>query len=185
MDLTVSTAGSLLLTTSEASDFLGLDDAVVYGELGTLMQGVQDAAEAYTGRSFTARTIELKLDNAKEVIILPRGPVISITSVETLDTSDSATAVASSDYYLADDERLIFTGSPSLERDYAGLKITYVAGASSKVPQAVKTGLLKALATVFEHREDFVIGHTANNLPDHSKAYFDTWRMHYAPGWAA
>ncbi len=176
MEVTVTTTPDLLLTTTEAHDYLNLD--LAEPGLTLMMRGVQEKAEAYTGKSFTQRTIELKLDSvpADGVVRLPRFPVTSISSVKTLDESDVETTVSTSTYYLADDERLIFTTWPTLSRDYGGLLITYVAGAATSTPDAMKLGMLKALATIFENREDFVVGSSVAMLPDSSKTYFDGWR---------
>lgn len=176
IDITVTTAGSRLLSVDEAKDFLRLsgDDP----ELTLLMDAIQEKAEAYCGRSFTAKTLQLRMDrlDGSDTVILPRYPVISITSVATLDEDDASTAIASSTYYLADQQRLVFTTVPDIERDFGGLLITYVSGAKAQVPGSIKAGMLRALSTVYENREDYVIGSTIASLPDMSKTFFDTWR---------
>lgn len=183
-EVTVTTTPGLLLDIQEAADYLNLDtnDA----ELLSLMRGVQEKAEAYTGKSFTERTIQLRLDTVPldGVVYLPRFPVTAISSVKTLTEANAETTILSSAYYLADYERLVFITYPTLERDYGGLLITYTAGWDStdsatdgaKPPEAVRVGMLKALATVYEHREDFVVGSSVAMLPDVSKSYLDTWR---------
>lgn len=183
-ELTTTAAGSLLLDPAEVSSYLNLDSS--YPELTTLMQGVQDQAEAYCARSFTSRTYQLRLDRIPAAhespapyvpaVELPMSPVASITSVETLDESDAATAINASTYYLADDYRLVFTQVPDVSRDYGGILITYVAGDSAKVPGAVKVGMMKALSTIFEQREDFVVGTTVITLPNNSKTFLDSYR---------
>jgi len=184
METTVTTTPNLLLDIQEASDFLNLDNSDA--ELLQLMRGVQEKAEAYVGKSFTERTIQYRLDSVPHsgVVHLPRFPVTAISSVKTLDEADVETTIASSTYYLADSERLVFTTHPTIERDYGGLLITYVAGwdstdaatAKHEPPEAVKVGMLKALSTIFEHREDFVVGSSVAMLPDVSKSYLDSWR---------
>ena len=176
IQLTTDSAGALLLDISEVSAFLKLDDS--HPELVQLIQGVQDKAEAYCARSFTARTLTLKLDKVPSngVLELPMSPVTSISSVKTLAEDDTETTVLASTYYLADDYRLIFTTWPDLQRDYGGLAITYVTGDSSRVPDAVKVGMYKALSTIFEHREDFVIGSTVAMLPNESTTFLDSYR---------
>lgn len=183
-EVLVTTTPALFLDIQDAADFLNLDTSDA--ELLQLMRGVQEKAEAYTGKSFTERTIQLRLDAVPldGVVHLPRYPVTAISSVKTLTEAGVETVIATSTYYLADQERLVFTAYPTLERDYGGLLITYTAGwdntdaatDSAKPPEAVKVGMLKALATIFEHREDFVVGASVAMLPDVSKTYLDTWR---------
>lgn len=175
MDLQITTEGALLLDPWEAADFLNLSSPGDYPELTPLLYSVQELAEAYTGKSFTARTIQVRYDKVVEEFFLPRGPVISITSVKTLTEAGVETTVNASTYYLADDERLIFTTIPDVSRDYGGILVTYVAGASARVPRAIKQGMLQALSTAFEHREDFVVGSTVSELPATSKRFLDTW----------
>jgi uncharacterized phiE125 gp8 family phage protein len=175
MELQITTAGANLLNTQEAVSYLNLADAGDYPELSTLIGSVQELAESYTGKSFTARTIQLRLDSVADVVRLPRGPVISITSVKTLTEAGAETVISSATYYLADDERLIFTTVPDIDRDYGGVLITYVAGASARTPTAMKSGMLQALSTAFEHREDYVVGHTVTRLPETSHRFLDTW----------
>ena len=176
MELTVTTTPDLLMKTGEANEFLHLD--APEPELQLMMRSIQEKAEAYVGKSFTQRTIILKLDRIAVggVVELPRYPVTSITSIATLDEDDVSTTVLASTYYMADERRLIFKEDPNITRDYGGLVITYVAGLASRTPDAMKTGMLKALSTIFEHREDFAIGTTVIRLPDQSKSYLDTWR---------
>lgn len=174
-DLQIITAGAPILGPLEASDYLNLGGAGDYPELVPLISSVQELAEAYTGKSFTARTIQIRLDTIEEIVYLLRGPVISITSVKTLTEAGVETTVATSAYYLADDERLIFTTIPDVQRDYGGVLITYVAGAVARTPAAMKSGMLQALSTAFEHREDYVVGHTVTRLPGTSHRFLDTW----------
>lgn len=175
IDVTTITAGSNLVSVQEAKDYLNLD--ADYPELVMLIKGVQEKAEAYCARSFTSRTLELRLDYLEsDVLTLPRYPVTSITSVKTLDESDVETTIASSTYYLADQERLVFTTSPEVQRDFGGLLIRFVCGDSTQAPSSIKAGILKAVSTVFENREDYVIGSAVSRLPDSSKTFFDTWR---------
>lgn len=175
-EVTVTTTPTLLVSVQEAADYLHLDSNEP--ELDNLLRGVQEKAEAYVGKSFTERTIELRLDEVpyEGVVSLPRFPVTSITSVETIDESDAKTTIGTSTYYMADNERLVFTTIPDVSRDYGGLLITYVSGAATSTPGAMKVGILKSLATIFEHREDFVVGSSVAKLPDSGKTYLDTWR---------
>ena len=120
IQLTTVTAGDLLLDISEVSAYLNLDDS--YPELVQLIQGVQDKAEAYCGRSFTERTFRLRLDEIPSdgVVELPSGPVTSITSVTLPNESDSELPVSSTTYYIADDYRLYFTESPEVTKGLRG-----------------------------------------------------------------
>lgn len=174
-DLQIITAGAPILGPLEASDYLNLGGAGDYPELVPLISSVQELAEAYTGKSFTARTIQIRLDTIEEIVYLLRGPVISITSVKTLTEAGAETTVSTSAYYLADDERLVFTTIPDVQRDYGGVLITYEAGAVARTPAAMKSGMLQALSTAFEHREDYVVGHTVTRLPGTSHRFLDTW----------
>ena len=163
----------LLLNAQEVKDFLNLH--LDEPELIPLMESVQDLAEAYTKRSFTTRSYTLTLDDVPgDTINLPRGPVQSITSVQIVNEADVATTFDSSNYYLTGD-RLVFIDTPILERYYGGLVINYVAGDSTETPPAMRAGLLKAMSTIYENREDYVIGSMVSQIPDSSLRFFSTW----------
>ena len=163
----------LLLNAQEVKDFLNLH--LDEPELIPLMESVQDMAEAYTKRSFTTRSYTLTLDDVPgDTINLPRGPVQSITSVQIIDEADAATAFDISNYYLTGD-RLVFIDTPILERDYGGLVINYVAGDSTETPPAMRAGLLKAMSTIYENREDFIVGTVVARLPETSRTFFASW----------
>ena len=156
------------------------DDTVL-----TIIQKASHAwAREYTQRSLTTRTLELFIDSVypkdkvlKEGIYLgvdldltrrgiglPFSPVASVTSVQSFDDSNNATTFVSTKYHLdsasVPSKVVLKNGEnfPTATRAVNGIKVTYVAGygASSAVPQDIKSACLIYGAYLYEHRGDRV-----------------------------
>ena len=132
--------------------------------LTSLIIDARKRAENYTSRVFIEQTIQLSLDNWNErQIKLPNPPLISVSSVETLDEDDAATIYSSDNYYITTDSipgRLVIKQGSSLplntSRDAGGYRITYKAGygaTAADVPEDVKTSIKIWAALVYENRD--------------------------------
>jgi len=135
------------------------EDDVLAGIIKTARKNVED----FIRQSLIEKTIEMSLDSWDHSIYeLPLSPVISITSVTTLDESDTATIYASSNYYLAAGvpARLVIkqdSENPlNTDRGIGGYKITYKAGygeTADEVPQAIKDAIKVWATYVYENRD--------------------------------
>ncbi len=90
---------------------------------------------------------------------LPRGPVQSVTSFVTSDTSNTSTTLDPANYVLdADGTRLVLNETavlPSNIRPARGIEITYVTGFGStagSVPQAIRTAVLMTFGVLYDSR---------------------------------
>ena len=88
---------------------------------------------------------------------LPRGPVQSIASVTTYDTSDTGTVYASGNYRLSDERLVLGTNAvwPSDLRGYGATEIVYVAGygdTAGDVPQPIRHAILMTVAALYDGR---------------------------------
>ena len=140
-----------------------------------LIVGARQWAEAFTGRAFITQTWELKLPYFLDVIELPRPPLVSVTSIKYLDTSNTLQPWAEANY--------IVTGIASeargrIEPAYGisypstllvpdAVRIIYVAGygAAAAVPQGIKDAILYHVAESYTNRE----------RPDYSLAERTIW----------
>lgn len=88
------------LTRAEAKTHLRVDSDITDqdGLIDGLIIAAREYVENYCRRSLVQRTLELRLDCFPGQILLPRGPVISLTSVKYLDNSGVLTTVDSSIY---------------------------------------------------------------------------------------
>lgn len=151
------------------------EDALV----SSLIVAARQWAENYTGRAFVAQVWQLWLDDAPGAddetafgvsdlcrsdcrsLVLPRGPLLSVDSVQTFDESDAATVWNASNYYVdtaREPGRLVLRSGavwPVLLRSANGMMIQYRAGYgadASAVPEAIKTAILQLVARWYEHR---------------------------------
>lgn len=167
---------------SEARDHLRLDtsgsppshadDTLVQN----LIQAAREWCETYTGRSFFEQTWKVQLDEFPEVIRLPRPPIISVTSIQYVDTSGD-TQTLSSSIYRVDAEGARITEAYSQvwpdTRDVTNaVTVTYKAGYdsgnspqdASAIPQAIKQAILLLVGQMYEHREDVIVGTTVTPM---------------------
>jgi uncharacterized phiE125 gp8 family phage protein len=141
--------------------------------------------EKYLNRALIEQTITLKMDSwpEKEVIELPRPPLISITAVETLNESDVATVYSSSNYYIIKNKEpgllvLKFGVTPpqNTERYYGGYQVRYKAGygsTSASVPNVLKDCIKQWAMTMYENRA------IVEEPPAEVKALLSNYRIYY------
>jgi len=135
------------------------EDTILEGIIKTARKNVED----YIRQTLIQKTLEMHLDswdyNNYE---LPLGPVISISSIVTLDEDDSETTYNDDYYYLTkgQPQKVVIKQDASdpinTERDFGGYKITYLAGygtTADDVPQAIKDGVLLWATWIYENRD--------------------------------
>lgn len=66
--------------------------------ISALIAAAREWCENYTRRSFVSRTLELRMDCFPDEILLPRGPVLSIGSVQYTAQDGTLTSLAAADY---------------------------------------------------------------------------------------
>lgn len=88
------------LTLAETKVHLRVDSDITDQDtlISALIAAAREWAENHTRRSFVQRTLELRLDCFPGEILLPRGPVVSVTSVKYTDDSGTLQTVSASDY---------------------------------------------------------------------------------------
>lgn len=162
------------LTLTEAKLHLKVDVTADDTLITALIQAAREWAENYTRRSFVQRTLELRLDCFPGVILLPRGPVISLTSLEYLDQGGTLTAVDASvyqsDLYSTPARLMPGFGQVWPTAKYGTLNsvtATYVAGYepssdsptdyAANIPQAIKAAMKLMLGHWYENREAVVL----------------------------
>jgi uncharacterized phiE125 gp8 family phage protein len=88
----VTTAEAKLQCRVDSSDF----DDIIDANIATATA----LAQTYTGRAIMDQTWELVLDDFSDAILIPRGPVQSITSVKYFDTEEVEQTLAADQYAL-------------------------------------------------------------------------------------
>jgi hypothetical protein len=175
------------------------DDALIT----SLIAGATSMVENYTRRSLVTQTWDLFLDaivdpqgpvsyrfpleqapyylsgtpRMQPWIELPRGPVQSITQVDTFDDDNVAVTFNSSLYYLDGSglvPRLVLERGetwPGGLREVAAIRVRYVTGfgAASAVPEQIKLAIKQAVMHFYENR-------TGTELPSGVRMLLDPFR---------
>lgn len=126
------------------------------------------------GRALISQTWRHSVDEFCDVIRLPLGPMIAITSVQYYDGDDVLQTLASTVYGAFSDE--IGPYIELLESQYwpatatrsDAVRITYTAGygaTADKVPAAIRWAILMMIVGLYENRGSVVIGQTVEELP--------------------
>ena len=134
------------------------DDVLLEGFIRT----IREAMESYLKRALISQTITLQMDFWPGTVIeLPMPPLISITSVSTIDEDDVETVYDSDNYYVHTDiepgELVLKNGVTApynSDRYHGGYRIVYLAGYGypSDVPQIIKDSMKLWCAIYYETR---------------------------------
>lgn len=159
------------------------DDTSQDAVITMLIKAMREYAENITRRAFVERTLELTLERFGGEIELPRAPLISVDWIKYYDVNGdlqtlSAALYEVNTYEQPGEVRPIATASwPATGLVYNAVQIRYRAGYAENgesgsptdlaynVPAAVKVWMQARLATLYEHREQMIVGATVNPIP--------------------
>jgi uncharacterized phiE125 gp8 family phage protein len=165
----ITPVASELISVAEAAEFLRIDS---YSSETTTISAFITAArqwcEEYLGRSIGVQTLELVLERfPSKGIVLP-APLVSITSIKYLDTSNVEQTIAAADYYVAEDQ-----DPPTVKhKDGSGawpstlnvddaVRVRFQAGyqaegdsplISKELPNTIKIAMLMIIVDLYENR---------------------------------
>ncbi len=149
------------ITKAELKTFARIDGSDEDTLLEEFIKAARLQVENYLNKSLIQKTIDLFFDYWPEnPITLPRGPIISITGIYTLDEDDTETTYSSSSYYLGtNSDQLIIKRSttPPINnnRSFGGFKIKYKAGYgnnASDVPEIIRQAISLCATNIYENR---------------------------------
>jgi uncharacterized phiE125 gp8 family phage protein len=163
------------------------DDALI----ATYLMAARAAAENYTRRALAVQTFDQTFDydypcshDGRPRLVLLRSPLVSVTSVSYVDTA-GATQTLNPSQYLVDAigiegriEPAYGVTWPEVRDQMAAVTVRFVAG-YAQIPEPVRAAILLTLGHLYEHREDVVIGPSANELPRGADALLFPYRVFY------
>jgi len=195
------------LSLQEVKEYLRVDDATDERVVQPMIVAARQFAENHMNRAIMQQTITLYVDTAmdtenplwegmrtapdinyyKNYVVLPKGPVQSVTSVKTYDDSDTATTMAASKYYVdtaREPSRVVLrTGEtfPTALRVANAIEVIYVAGYTNAytVPEPIRLGMLQHIAYMYEHRGDM---YEAQGAPTLMKNLYAPYVVHGGMG---
>jgi uncharacterized phiE125 gp8 family phage protein len=164
------------VTTAEAKSHLRVDTSDDDTDIAAMVTAARQYVELYTGQSFIERTYRADLIDFADDIVLPRGPVLTISSVAYYNTSSPSTLTtwAATNYQLFYNvlKRTYGTAFPAVYPRPDAVQITYTAGykdhaspRAANVPEAIKQAIKQLVGDMHENREAQVLypGQLLNN----------------------
>lgn len=140
-------------------------------QISAYVSAAREWAEVYTGRAFLTQTWDLKFDAFPSVIVLPKPPIASVTSVSYIDTNGSTQTLSGALYTddlpagpYAQPGRIVPAYGqtwPSTRDVPNAVTVRVVCGYGSdpaNVPDAIKQAIRVKVATMHHLAEGHVIG---------------------------
>lgn len=143
---------STLITLDEAKNHLHILNTDDDDYITSLIPVACDLAQAYCHKLLTEGTVKAECDLYQPKVLLPWGNVSSITSV-TLDDEDYT------DYEFREVQQALV-----IPDTYSRIEIEYECGYST-IPASVKQGILVLISTMYNYRDDSIVGYTVADLP--------------------
>lgn len=163
-------------TLAEIKAFLRIDTDDEDTLLGLFQKAARDQAEAYLKRALLLTTYDGFIDSfppGQGVVEFPVPPLSSVTSIKYLDSAGVQQTWDAADYTVdidSDRGRVypIYNGAyPITQAIRKAVEIRFVAGYATvaDIPEAIVHGIKMLVATLYENREDFVVGNVVNKIP--------------------
>ena len=197
MGLTLVTAPTAEpVSLAEAKAHLRVLQSAEDALIASYLMAARESAETYTRRALAPQTWDLTIDYDWPTvrrqhdgliiprIVLPKPPLTSVTSITYVDTAGASQTLAGSQYLV--DARGIEgvieptynVTWPSVREQRAAITVRFVTG-YTQIPEAVRAAILLTLGHLYEHREDVVVGPSANELPRGAEALLFPYRVFY------
>lgn len=166
------------VTRAEAALFMRYTGSLQNDVIDSLIAAARKKVEIWTGRTLVTTTWDFYPDEMYyqsgtlcDVIEIPTGDIIAVSSITYQDTDD-ATQTLSSSLYGVDNKSVINSifrknnqNYPSILQEPNAVKITFTAGygAAAAVPEEAKTAIKMMVAGMYENRESFSIDDFKDN----------------------
>lgn len=160
------------VTSAEAKSFMRVDYTTDDTIIDLLIQAAYDAFEAYTNRSLRTYDIVAVWEQYGASVDLPYAPVTSVTTVEYRFEDGTNNDVTSIWEQVGDQIRVL---KPEEVAYGNRLVVTYSTGYAS-IPNKLKLGLLKWIATNYEDRQN-TAEMSISEVPGSSKELWADYRI--------
>jgi len=166
------TAGDIV-TASLAKQWARVDTSDDDALFTLLIAGVEEMAEKYMGLSLRTKDVTVEFAEFGNEVILPLGPHTSVDAVRT-KYQGTETTLGAGEYFVTGQDFKTLHLVESFTDQQLEVDLTVGYGAAN-VPALIKVGLLKAVLSNYEDRQDVVEG-GGFVLPNESKELFNRYR---------
>lgn len=166
-------------------------------EMNNLIKSARQDAENYVDRALITQTWDLKAESFDELlvgsyILVPKPPLVSVTSITYVDTVGTSQTWASGNYTVDAPAgpqamhgriaRAYGISFPATRSVINAVTVRFVAGygAASAVPQPLKQAMLLLIGHMYENRESVVVagrGELVVEIPQSAKWLMDPYRV--------
>lgn len=146
------------VTLAEAKDYLRISGTADDTGVQAMIDAATSFVEDYIGRSLIAQAWRITLDDFADAVVLPRGPVTSITSLKYYDTAGDLQTLASTYYTLdnSSDPAFMVRNSdatwPAIMDGVNAVQVNYATGYGT-IPAAIKHAVLVVLGYWYDNRD--------------------------------
>ncbi len=158
------------LTLSDAKVFLRVDGAEEDGLITRMIVAARESAEHHLQRSLVTQSWRMWFDEyMPSVVLLPMGPVQSLSQIVRYDRTGASHMVDAASYFLNAGREALISDAALVSHQ---IKIEYQAGygAANAVPGALAEGLLHHIALMYASRAEA-------DIPDVSKRLYAPYRQ--------
>ena len=166
------TAGDIV-TASLAKQWARVDTSDDDALFTLLIEGVEEMAEKYMGLSLRTKDVTVEYAEFGNEVILPLGPHTSVDAVRT-KYQGTETTLGTGEYFVTGQDFKTLHLVESFTDQQLEVDLTVGYGAAN-VPALIKMGILKAVLSNYEDRQD-VVESSGFVLPNESKRLFDRYR---------
>jgi uncharacterized phiE125 gp8 family phage protein len=144
--------------------------------INTYISAATSHVESVTGRAIISQTWELVLDDFSDAILIPKGPVQSITSVKYFDTAEAEQTLAADQYTLdnvSDPAWLVRPEGvtyPEVADGVNNVIIRFVAGYSA-LPPEMKAAIMLLIAHFYDNRSTGTFPEAVNALLTNHRSF--------------
>lgn len=134
-------------------------------------------AEEITSRNLLETTNEFYLTKYEGTFELPKSPLIAVEKIEYIVSGETTYTLMPVAFYDVDDScepaKVRFLQSVSLADVFKAIKVTYTAGYSAVdvIPKPIKQWILIRVATMYENREEIVMGISVKTIENDYNDY--------------
>jgi len=168
------------VTLLEAKAHLGILHTEDDDYITSLIAVATEQAEQITGRQLVQAEYYLYMDELPERFELPKPSLVSVDAFEYIpDGGTEYTAVDAALYMVNDKAEPAVIAErpdadfPDTEEVFNAVRITFTAGygAAADVPQSIRQWMLLRIGTMYEHREEVVVGTVTQEIKNDYNRY--------------
>jgi len=178
------------VTVAEARQHLRIDGTDEDSYIEILIKVARQLCEQYSGLSFITQSREIKLDRfpCSSIIEIPYGPIQTIDDFTYIDSSGDSQPLTETTDFIVDihssPARVQYVNSwPSTLNRFSSVTIAYTSGYANDdhdpIPEVIKHAMLLHIGSLYENRQNDVLGTSVNSLNMNSEYLLDTIKVYW------